>query len=463
MHTIPIERIQKGKQIADSCVHFGFCTAVCPTYVLDGEENDSPRGRIALIKAMLDQGGKPEPSTIMHIDRCLSCLSCATTCAAGVDYRPLIDTAREYIETSGARPWHDSLTRKTLAYIMTSPGLLCSLLKIGKPFTRITARLPGVLGTLVRLSNAPGMQALAQRAPSPESGPASLLTPIRKIALLEGCAQSVIGKEINDAARRLFKRLNVQVVESDVSEGCCGALNLHLGYEQKAARQASALIDDWHKKLSRREIDAIVVTTSGCGSVIRHYRELFVDDPIQLERARQVEEVCLDITQLLMQLPLPAMDNLHGAHRGARVAYHDSCSLKHGQKITVEPRNILEKVGFSVKDIAENHLCCGSAGTYNILQPDIAQRLGQRKANNVEATQPDVVAAGNMGCLMQISLYTPTPIAHVVQLVDWALGGPAPRGLESFQPATSPTTQSGDTSMWGNEAAVATETTDSLW
>lgn len=462
---IPIERIQKGKQIADTCVHFGFCTAVCPTYVLDGEENDSPRGRIALIKTMLEQGGKPEASTITHVDRCLSCLSCATTCAAGVDYRPLIDTAREYIEKSGARPLSETLTRKALAYVMTSPKVLGGLMKIGKPWAGVTARLPGVLGALGRLSSAPGLHALAERKPSSVTPPINnQLPPIRKIALLDGCAQSVTGKEINDAARRVFNRLNVQVIESDVANECCGALNLHMGYEQKASNQARNLINDWYGKLSRQEIDAIVVTTSGCGSVIRHYSDLFANDPDMLERARHVEDACLDITQFLMQLPMPTLDTLqHEAHHGARVAYHDSCSLKHGQKISTEPRSLLNGLGFSVKDIAENHLCCGSAGTYNILQPAIAERLGQRKADNIAATQPDVIAAGNMGCLLQISLYAPTPIAHVVQLADWALGGPAPRGLESFTPAKAPITRSQEENIWGHETVSDTEVVDSLW
>lgn len=446
-------------------MHFGFCTAVCPTYVLDGEECDSPRGRIALIKAMLNQGGKPDPATITHVDRCLSCLSCATTCAAGVDYRTLIDTAREYIEASGARPISERISRQTLAYVMTRPRVLSAFLKIGKPLSGVTSKLPGMVGTLARLSLAPGVQALAGRQDIPTPMQAEGATPIRKIALLDGCVQSVMGKDINDAARRLFTRLNIQVVESNAPSQCCGALNLHLGYEKKAAQQASHLVDDWYGKLSRQEIDAIVVTTSGCGSVIRHYRELFAYDPIRLEQASRVEDACLDITEFLMELHLPDTDELRsGAHWGALIAYHDSCSLKHGQKITAEPRSLLSRVGFTVKDITEGHLCCGSAGTYNILQPAIAQRLGQRKADNIAATQPDVVAAGNMGCLMQISLYNATPIAHVVQLVDWALGGPAPHRLESFTPRSSEIQiQSSDAAMWGRDAATTAGTADSLW
>jgi glycolate oxidase iron-sulfur subunit len=461
---IPIAKLEKGKQVAETCVHFGFCTAVCPTYVLDGEENDSPRGRIALIKAMLKGDGKPDRATITHVDRCLSCLSCATTCAAGVDYRTLVDTAREYIEASGARSLSERISRQTLAYVMTSPRILSILLKAGKPLLGVTSRLPGIVGTLARLSEAPGAHALVRRRGMPVPSLADNAKPIRRVALLDGCAQSVMGKEINDAARRLFARLNVQVVESDAPNQCCGALHLHLGYEKKAAQCASHLVDEWYGKLLRQEIDAIVVTTSGCGSVIRHYRELFADDPVRLEQASWVEKACLDITQFLMELRLPDTDALRsGPHWGARVAYHDSCSLKHGQKVTTEPRSLLARVGFTVKDIAESHLCCGSAGTYNILQPAIAERLGQRKADNIAATQPDVVAAGNMGCLMQVSLYSATPIAHVVQLVDWALGGPAPQRLESFTPSDVTRTSSSDAAMWGQEAATTADATDSLW
>lgn len=457
---IHIEKLEKGRQIADTCVHFGFCTAVCPTYVLDGEENDSPRGRIALIKEMLTRGGKPDPMTIKHVDRCLSCLSCATTCAAGVDYRSLVDTAREYIESSGVRPISERAMRKALAYVMTSPRLLRWSMRIARPLNGVVGRLPGAMGALGRLSSARGLDALAERGLKEKSvnlpEPAS---PIRSVSLLDGCAQSVIGREINDSARRLLRRLNVRVVDSGVGGACCGALNLHLGYERKAAQQAAVLVDRWNDLLESKEIDAIIITTSGCGSVIRHYRELFKNDPIRLERAIRVESASLDITQFLAQFDLPTSND----HLGARIAYHDSCSLKHGQKITSEPRTILKKSGFTVIDIAESHLCCGSAGTYNILQPEIAQRLGQRKADNIKSSKPDVIAAGNVGCLMQISLFTETPITHVVQLADWATGGPAPRGLELFKPVEKTLSANPDAAIWSAEPTASPENADLLW
>ncbi|OWT56195.1 glycolate oxidase subunit GlcF [Candidimonas nitroreducens] len=457
---IPTERLEQGRKVADTCVHFGFCTSVCPTYVLDHEENDSPRGRIALIKDMLAEGGKPPAATVLHVDRCLSCLSCATTCAAGVDYRSLIDTAREYIEQSGVRPLSERLKRKALSYIMTHPRLLSVATRAAHVAGGAAARLPGTLGTLARLSNARAVGAFAARGLGPDEGIRAGSLNAGKVTLLDGCVQSALGREINDAARRLLGRMGIEVVDSGLAGRCCGALDLHLGHRGAAQRHAARLVDTWHTLLEQGEIEAIVVTTSGCGSVIRHYSELFQDDPPRRERAARVEQACVDITQFLnaraQDLPLTSPIP-------ARVAYHDSCSLKHGQKITREPRAVLGRAGFVVADIAENHLCCGSAGTYNILQPEIAARLGQRKAGNIEAVRPDIIAAGNMGCLVQISLYTDIPVAHTVQLLDWAAGGPPPRGMESFTPAAQPADEHAEDPLHNGAASAVPETSDLLW
>ncbi|MGO3125467.1 MAG: heterodisulfide reductase-related iron-sulfur binding cluster [Advenella sp.] len=341
---------------------------------------------------------------------------------------------------------------------MTTPWLLRGLVRVAQPLNGVVGRLPGFIGALGRLSSAAGIKALAKRPPSEPAVPSVLANPIRKVAILDGCAQSAIGQEINDSTRRLLGRLNVQVVPLNTKRPCCGALNLHLGYESKAVQQASVLVDGWSKLLACNEIDSIIVTTSGCGSVIRHYRELFKQDPIRQERAIRVENACVDITQFLTEFTLP----ISNRHLGARVAYHDSCSLRHGQKITSEPRTILESAGFKILNIAEGHLCCGSAGTYNILQPDIAHRLGQRKADNIKVTNADVIAAGNIGCLMQISLFLQTPIAHVVQLIDWATGGPAPRGMELFNPVEQ-VAGAPEALIWSDETAPLSENTDSLW
>lgn len=439
---IPLVRFEDARRTAAGCVHYGMCTAVCPTYVLDGDENDSPRGRIVLIREMLERGGVPREATITHTDRCLSCLSCETSCAAGVNYRTLLDTARELIEASGARPIGDRLFRRALTMMLTSPRLLRGALALGRPLSRLAAAMPGRLGALGRMARAPGISAFtlrheqaAELSPRAAESGAS----VRSVALLEGCVQSVLGADINQAARRVLARAGVRVVDTGDSGGCCGAMNLHMGYRTAARRQAAARVNTWHDRLASGDIDAVVVTTSGCGVVIKHYEELFADDPVLASRAAAVAGATRDIAVLANGLRLPS----RGGNAGAVVAYHDACSMKHGLKLTREPRRVLRELGFAVADIAEGHLCCGSAGTYNILQPAISERLGRRKAENVMATSPDVIAAGNLGCLIQISRFAPVPVAHSVQLIDWATGGPAPLGLESFQPRPMPVATDG--------------------
>lgn len=433
---IPVHRIEGARQVADTCVHYGFCTAVCPTYVLDGEENDSPRGRVALMKEMLASGKAPDARTVTHVDRCLSCLSCATTCAAGVDYRQLVDTAREYIEASGVRPRGERLYRWMLTQVLTQPRLLRAAIALSRPFRGMAARLPGRAGALGRLAAAPGASAFLPRKDVPEVMREQPTSAVRAVALLDGCVQSVLGFEINAATRRVLARAGVQVVEPPpaLQAACCGAMSLHTGDRAGAARRAAVLVDHWAELLASGAIDAVVATTSGCGSVVRHYDELFEEDPVRLARARAVVKATVDISELLARIDLPA----RGGHLGARAAYHDACSLRHGQKVTRPPRQVLGKLGFVVADIPEAHLCCGSAGVYNLLEPDIADRLGQRKANNITTTSPDVIVAGNLGCLVQISRHASAPVAHLVQLVDWAGGGPAPRGLEAYVPKEAP-------------------------
>lgn len=452
---IPLQRRDAGRDIAATCVQFGFCTSVCPTYVLDGEENDSPRGRIALIRQMLDAGGPPDPTTVKHIDRCLSCLSCTTTCAAGVNYRELVDTARDYIEASGVRPWSERVWRRTLAFLLTSPRLLSLGLRVGQPLLPALARRPGRLGALARQGQAPALTALRRRSVTVEtpalatpSDSASTQAPLRRVALLAGCAQSALGPEIHAATRRLLARLGVDCVvpRAPARDGaCCGALSLHLGYREQAQAMAAVWVDAWSGMLAQGEIDAIVLTTSGCGSVIRHYAELFEPDDPRRAQAQRVADHALDISECIARLsPTPQR-----THRGVRVAYHDACSLKHGQRLTQPPRQVLKRLGFVVLEPGESHLCCGSAGTYNLLQPDIADRLGERKANHLASTRPDVIAAGNLGCLVQVSRFTPVPIAHWVQLVDWATGGPAPAGMEA---AVARVAQAGHDAKAGGES-----------
>lgn len=407
-------------------MHFGFCTAVCPTYVLDGEELDSPRGRIALAREMLESQRVPSETAVKHLDRCLSCLSCETTCAAGVSYHDIIDGAREYIETSRVRPLPQRLFRATLARVLTTPRLLRGALWAGRLMGARLRGLKGPLGALAALNDAPALRTLKGRDLSP---PAPVQAPIHRVTLLDGCAQSVLGSEINAAARRLLVRAGVSVETVDGVQ-CCGALELHMGRRQAAVQHMAQTVRAWGAALESGRIDKIISTTSGCGSVIKRYEELLSDQPELSAHVRRVAEATVDITEFAQSLNLTP----NGATDGLTVSYHDSCSLKHGLKIVRPPRRAMSDLGIQVRDIAEAHLCCGSAGTYNILEPEISERLGRRKAAHASAGEPDVIAAGNMGCLVQMSRFTSVPVAHTVQLLDWATGGPAPSGLEHFVP-----------------------------
>jgi len=424
--TIAIHRQDQVRAAADACVHFGFCTAVCPTYVLDGEELDSPRGRIALAREMLGSDAPPSETAVRHLDRCLSCLSCESTCAAGVSYRDIIDGARERIEQSRVRPLPQRMLRSAVARVLTSPALLRSGLAAARLLRGGALRLPGPLGAMAALSAAPALAALA---PRPKAPPARRAAAVRRVALLDGCAQSVLGAEINAAAERLLARAGV-AVEPVAGVRCCGALELHMGRRRSAVRHMEQTVSRWAAALEDGRIDAIVTTTSGCASVIKRYDALLSDRPGLAARIRRVVDAVRDITEIAQELALAPT----GAAQGLAASYHDACSLKHGLKLAQAPRRAMAALGIDVREIGESHLCCGSAGTYNIFEPALAQRLGQRKAAHAAAGRPDVIAAGNMGCLVQISRFTPVPVAHTVQLLDWATGGPAPRGLENFQP-----------------------------
>ena len=477
--TITIHREKAVGAAIDKCVHFGFCTAVCPTYVLDAEENDSPRGRIALAKEMLAAGGKPKAETILHLDRCLSCLSCETTCAANVPYREIIDGAREYIEASGARPWTQRVFRTVLAKTLTTPGLLSMANSLARLMPKSMANMPGPVGALAALSRAPAVAALRTREDGELSGaarqgpadgkahgamaragaPAADETgtnppkTARRVGLLNGCVQSVLGGEINAAALRLLARAGISVIELDKGQ-CCGALELHMGKRSAGARKSAGLVREVSRMLAVGEIEAVVTTTSGCNSVIQHFDEVLADNPELRAEAERVKAATHDICIFALELDLPAT----GAANGARVSYHDACSMTHGLKLTRQPRQLFKQLSFDQRNIAEAHLCCGSAGVYNILQPEISARLGKRKADNASIGDPDVIAAGNLGCLVQISRFTPVPVAHTVQLLDWATGGPPPRGLEGFQPRALPEPEPAF-----EAAAPAQESEEAFW
>ncbi|MGO8800978.1 MAG: glycolate oxidase subunit GlcF [Roseiarcus sp.] len=421
--------MQASEKILRSCVHCGFCTATCPTYLLLGDELDSPRGRIYLIKDMLENERPASAEVVKHIDRCLSCLACMTTCPSGVHYMHLVDHARAYIQANYRRPPIDRAMRATLAWVLPSRALFraaLALARIARPLAPLVARIPRLGARFA------AMLALAPaRLPAREAeGPGVFSAPgaggaRRRVALLTGCAQAVLAPRINAATIRLINRAGVDVVLAQ-GEGCCGSLVHHMGLEDRALRQARANIDAWTRAIDDGGLEAIVVTASGCGTTIKDYGFMFRGDPLYAEKAARVSALARDVTEYLTGLELP-----FSSPNGLVVAYHSACSMQHGQKITLEPKTLLRRAGYVVRDVPEGHICCGSAGTYNILQPEIAGQLRSRKVANIERVKPDVVAAGNIGCITQIAMGTSIPIVHTAELLDWACGGPVPhRALE---------------------------------
>lgn len=412
--------IQRANEILRSCVHCGFCTATCPTYQVLGDELDSPRGRIYLIKDMLENSRVPDAKTVKHIDRCLSCLACMTTCPSGVHYMHLVDHAREYIEQTYRRPFSDRALRWILARILPYPTRFRLALlgaKLGRPFRGLMpdARLRAMLDM------APKHIPPVSRNDDPQSfAPAG--TRKKRVALMTGCAQKALNTDINDATIRLLTRLGCEVVVAE-GAGCCGALTHHMGRTSESHATAAKNIRAWVREMDGAGLDAIVINTSGCGTTVKDYGHMFRNEPLAAEAAR-VSAIAMDISELLMQLDLP-----EGTDKGLTVAYHAACSLQHGQKIKTYPKDLLKRAGFTVVEPADSHLCCGSAGTYNLMQPEISGKLKARKIRTLEAKKPDLIAAGNIGCMIQIGSGTELPIMHTVELLDWATGGPQPPAM----------------------------------
>ena len=410
-----------SEKVLRTCVHCGFCTATCPTYVLLGDELDSPRGRIYLMKQMLEGGKPPTADVVKHIDRCLSCLSCMTTCPSGVHYMHLVDHGRAYIEEHYRRPLADRLIRRVLQLTIPRPWLF-RLSLLGAALARpVAGLLPGKLKTMVDLAprDLPPPSPVDRPQVFPAEGPRRA-----RMALLTGCAQQVLAPNINEATIRLLTRLGVEVIVAK-GMGCCGALTHHMGQEHAALAFVKANIDAWTRELERGGLDAVVVNASGCGTTIKDYGFMLRDDPAYAEKAARVSALAKDVTEAVAWLGLPPATT----DTDLVVAYHSACSLQHGQKITGLPKQLLAQAGFTVKDPPESHLCCGSAGTYNLLQPEIAGRLRDRKVANIESTAPQVIAAGNIGCMTQIASGTGIPVVHTVELLDWATGGPRPAAL----------------------------------
>ena len=404
-----------------SCVHCGFCNTTCPTYALLGDELDGPRGRIMLMKDMLENQRVPSAETVKHIDRCLSCLSCTTTCPSGVDYMHLVDHARAYIEQRHRRPWAQRWLRGLLVNLLPYPRRFAFVLTLGRLFAPLAALLPrrGVFGSLramLELSRAPRHRAEGMTVP--------LLQGTKRVAFLEGCAEPVLQPSIQQAATRLFARMGIEIVAAP-GQGCCGALVHHLGREAQSLAFARANVDAWSRVIELGGLDAIVINASGCGTSLKDYGFLLRNDPDYAARAARVSMLAKDVSEVVAQHGLPDLVN-----RGdLNVAYHAACSLQHGQRVKDAPRALLAQAGFTVCEPADPHLCCGSAGTYNILQPEIADQLRERKQATLTALKPDVIASGNIGCLTQLARGGAVPVVHTVELLDWATGGPRPPAL----------------------------------
>ncbi len=412
----------RSNEILRACVHCGFCTATCPTYQVLGDELDSPRGRIYLIKDMLENERKPDAKTVKHIDRCLSCLACMTTCPSGVHYMHLVDHARAYIEENYERPRSDRALRWILARILPHPTRFRIALlgaKIGRPFkflmpdARLKAMLEMAPKTIPPVSRNDDPQSFAPQGQRR-----------KRVALMTGCAQKALNTDINDATIRLLRRLGCEVVVAQ-GAGCCGALTHHMGKADESHASAAANIRAWVREMDGEGLDAIVINTSGCGTTVKDYGHMFRNDALAADAAR-VSEKAKDISEVLVELDLP-----EGVDRGLVVAYHAACSLQHGQKIKSFPKDLLKRAGFRIVEPSDAHLCCGSAGTYNLMQPEISKQLKDRKVRTLEAKKPDVIAAGNIGCMMQIGSATGVPVVHTVELLDWATGGPKPPRLSA--------------------------------
>ncbi|MEM6387069.1 MAG: glycolate oxidase subunit GlcF [Pseudomonadota bacterium] len=407
---------KRANEILRSCVHCGFCTATCPTYQVLGDELDSPRGRIYLMKDMLENDRPADAKTVKHIDRCLSCLACMSTCPSGVHYMHLVDHARAHIEKTYKRPLFERLLRNTLAMILPYPGRFRLALlgaKMARPFKALVPdpRLRAMLDM------APKRIPPVSRNDDPQSFPPQGKARMR-VALMTGCAQKALNTNINDATIRLLTRLGCEVVVAK-GAGCCGALVHHMGREDESHRFAADNINAW----TAEGVDAVVINTSGCGTTVKDYGHMFRNDPLA-EKAAEVSDKAMDVSELLKKLDVQAQ-----APVPMKIAYHAACSLQHGQQIKSAPKDLLKKAGFEVVEPKDPHLCCGSAGTYNLMQPEISGELKSRKVATLEAKTPDAIAAGNIGCMMQIGSGTDVPIVHTVELLDWATGGPKPMAL----------------------------------
>ncbi len=392
---------EEAEAILRSCVHCGFCNATCPTYQLLGDELDGPRGRIYLIKQMLE--GQPAGAvTRRHLDRCLTCRNCETTCPSGVQYGRLLDIGRDMLERLSPRPLPERLARAALRRTLTTPGVFQPLLKLGQ-------RVRGVLPTALRAHIPPSASSETSRVQPASTGQARL---DRRMLVLQGCAQPALAPDTNAAATRVLARLGIELVAAP-DAGCCGAIDQHLAAAEAARAAMRRNIDAWWPYVEAG-VEAIVMTASGCGSLVKDYGHHLRDDPAYAHKAARVASLTRDLSEIL------AREDLSGLRVGPprRVAFHPPCSLQHGQRLRGVIETLLAGVGHQLLPVEEAHLCCGSAGTYSLLQPELAGRLRARKLANLNARGPELIATANIGCQSHLAAASDVPVVHWISLLE---------------------------------------------
>ena len=392
-----------AERVLRSCVHCGFCLATCPTYQLLGNELDSPRGRIYLMKQVFE-GATPTEKTQLHLDRCLTCRNCETTCPSGVEYGKLLDAGRAVVEKAVGRGARDTFTRAALKTGLATPTLFNSALKLGQAARGL---LPAALQRRIPTADPAGVWPQARHS--------------RRMLVLEGCVQPGLKPNINAAAARVLDKLGISLIAASQA-GCCGALAHHLNDHDAALTAVRRNIDAWMPHLDNG-IAAIVMTASGCGVMVKDYGWLLRDDPAYAAKAARVSAATKDLTEILLD-EREALSRLtpHPSPHAPKVAYHPPCTLQHGQQLTGGAETLLTAVGFELTAVAEQHLCCGSAGTYSILQPEIANQLKTRKLGHLQAGQPDIIATANIGCLTHLQSASSVPVKHWIELLDSRLG-----------------------------------------
>jgi glycolate oxidase iron-sulfur subunit len=410
-------------KIFKKCVHCGMCNATCPTHQILGDELDGPRGRIYLIKDMLENEKKPTAKVVKHIDRCLSCYSCMTTCPAGVNYMHIIDHGKKYIEKNYKRPFFDKMIRNFLSVVLPNTGyfkFVSFLVKLGKPLKFL---MPSKIKEMMNLMPTDFPKKILKQK---ETYKVKGKKMIAKVVLLAGCVQKEISPQINEATIRLLNRHGVEVVVPKKIR-CCGSLNHHLGKEQDAHQDFKNNINIWYEEHLKGNLDAILSNTSGCGTTMKDYGFIFKDDEKMKKKAKLISDLTKDVTEYLnknLKLDFKSKDKKY------KIAYHSPCSMQHGQKVHNQPMELLHKTSNEIMEIPEGHICCGSAGTYNILQSEIAKELLRKKVKNIESLEPDFISTGNIGCITQIANGTKTPILHTIEILDWYTGGPKPKILQ---------------------------------